>query len=52
MLYFMKYMYQYSYLDCLFKFKDILIPLLELVPKAIEVLLLVFTPKKLINDIL
>ena len=36
----------------LYKFKDILIPLLELVPKAIEVLLLVFTPKKLINDIL
>ena len=36
----------------LFKFKDILIPLLELVPKAIEVLLLVFTPKKLIDDVI
>jgi len=36
----------------LFKCKDILIPLLELVPKAIELVLLLFNPKKFIDDIL
>ena len=36
----------------LYMLKDVFIPLLELVPKAIEVLLLVFTPKKLIDDVL
>ena len=36
----------------LFKLKDVLVPLMELVPKAIEVVLLVFNPKKLIDDII
>ena len=36
----------------LFKCKDVLIPLLTLVPKAIEVVLLLFNPKKFIDDII
>ena len=36
----------------LFKCKDVLIPLMTLVPKAIEVVLLLFNPKKFIDDIL
>ena len=36
----------------LFKMKDVIIPLLELVPKAIEVVLLLFKPKKFIDDII
>ena len=36
----------------LFKCKDIIIPLLDLVPKAIEVVILIFNPKKFIDDIL
>ena len=36
----------------LFKCKDILIPLMELVPKAIEVVLLLFNPKKFIDDLI
>ena len=36
----------------LIKCKDILIPLLELVPKAIEVVILLFNPKKFIDDII
>jgi hypothetical protein len=36
----------------LFKMKDIIIPLLELVPKAIEVVMLLFNPKKFIDDII
>ena len=36
----------------LIKCKDVLIPLLELVPKAIEVVLLLFNPKKFIDDLI
>ena len=36
----------------LFKCKDIIIPLLTLVPKTIEVVLLLFNPKKFIDDII
>ena len=36
----------------IFKMSDIILPLLELIPKAIEVALLIFDPKKFINDII
>ena len=36
----------------LIKCKDVLIPLLELVPKAIEVVILLFNPKKFIDDLI
>ncbi len=34
------------------KMSDIIIPLLKLIPKAIEVALLIFNPKKFINDLI
>ena len=34
----------------MFKMSDIILPLLKLIPKAIEVALLIFNPKKFIND--
>ncbi len=36
----------------MFKMSDIILPLLDLIPKAIEVALLIFDPKKFINDII
>jgi uncharacterized membrane protein YqaE (UPF0057 family) len=36
----------------IFKMSDIILPLLELIPKAIEVAILIFNPKKFINDII
>ena len=39
-----------SYL--MFKLKDIFIPLLEIVPKTIDVVLLLFNPKKFIDDLI
>ena len=34
------------------KMSDIILPLLKLIPKAIEVALLIFDPKKFINDLI